>query len=398
MGDGSEDVVVCGAGAAGLAAALAAARAGAAAVLVEARPCLGGTVAHSLIHTLGGLYDSEGRLLNAGLPAELVERLQRADERVAPRRMGRVWVLQACPDVYQEAVRRWVAEERITVWLGAQVRRVATANGGVTELEVIGAGRLLRLRPRAVIDATGSAEVVRLVDPALVEDDAERAAGGLIVRLDGVAPGALAFPRSIAVVRALREAVACGALPAGCAHAWVDSGCQDGEAYVKLPVPLPDDWRARQGALAAAAEHHAAAVVALLRQMPAFASARLARVGELGIRDGGRVVGEYCLTGDDVRQARKLAGAACRCAWPIEYWHPEQGVQMEYLPEGACYEIPLHALKVRGVRNLWAAGKCLSADRLAQASARVVGSCWAMGAAAGRAAATEATLHELQPR
>ena len=42
---------------------------------------------------------------------------------------------------------------------------------------------------------------------------------------------------------------------------------------------------------------------------------------------------------------------------------------------------------VCGLRNLWAAGKCLSADRYAQASARVVGSCWAKGEAAGTAAA-----------
>jgi len=42
---------------------------------------------------------------------------------------------------------------------------------------------------------------------------------------------------------------------------------------------------------------------------------------------------------------------------------------------------------VCGLRNLWAAGKCLSADRYAQAPARVVGSCRAMGEAAGTAAA-----------
>ena len=46
---------------------------------------------------------------------------------------------------------------------------------------------------------------------------------------------------------------------------------------------------------------------------------------------------------------------------------------------------PTH-LRVRGYENLWAAGKCLSADALAHASARVAGTCWAMGEAAGKAA------------
>jgi hypothetical protein len=94
-----------------------------------------------------------------------------------------------------------------------------------------------------------------------------------------------------------------------------------------------------------------------------------------------------------VRQAKKGSPSAGRCAWPIEFWDPVAGLRMEHLPEGEYYDIPLGALKLRDVANLWVAGKCLSADRLAQASARVVGSCWAMGEAAGRAAAAGAYSH-----
>src|SRR5207249_11898371 len=113
----------------------------------------------------------------------------------------------------------------------------------------------------------------------------------------------------------------------------------------------------------------------------------VSRPGEVGIRDGGRVRGEYCLSAADVRQGRKFADAACRCDWPIEYWDPDEGVSLEYLPDNSYYEIPLRSLKVQGLHNVWVAGKCLSADRAAQASARVVGSCWAMGETAGEAAA-----------
>ena len=59
---------------------------------------------------------------------------------------------------------------------------------------------------------------------------------------------------------------------------------------------------------------------------------------------------------------------------------------LEYLPENTWYEIPLRALKVPGVANLWVAGKCLSADRYAQASARIAGCCWSMGEAVGKVA------------
>jgi hypothetical protein len=388
-GEGPEAIVVCGAGAAGLAAALAAARAGAAVHLVEARPRPGGTVTASLIHTLGGLYDSAGELLNGGLARELAEVLTRAAAAVR-RRIGRAWVLSVCPDAYGAVVRHWIeSEPRIVTHFGTRVIGVVQENDRVREVEVAGPAGVVRLAARAVVDATGTAEVVRRIDPGLVQEDPRRAAGGLIFTLRGVAAGAIPFLRGVGVVRALRAAAADGTLPADCGHAWVDNGTYPDEVYVKLLVPLaacrrdPESRSETQRRM----RKTQAAVVAFLRRLPDFAAAVVGRTGRLGVRDGGRVRGEYCLSGSDVRQLRSFPDAACRCSWPIEYWDPERGVSLEYLPEGGYYEIPLRSLKVQGVGNAWVAGKCLSADREAQASARVVGACWSMGEAAGKAAA-----------
>jgi FAD dependent oxidoreductase len=385
-----EVIAVCGAGAAGMAAALSAARAGADVCLVEAEPGVGGTVAHALIHTLGGLFDSAGAFLNGGLAQELAEALTRADPAVRRRQLGRTWVLSADPETYQGVARRLLAaEQRVTVSTGARVRAVVRAADRVVGLEVAGPAGLSRLRTRAVIDATGAGAIARLVDPALIQDDGRRAAGGLIFCLRGVAPGTLDWPKGLAVVRALRGAAADGTLPPECARAWVDIGVREDEVYVKLALALPDDWpdREARGELTRAARQTQAAVVTFLQRLPGFSAARLSRTGSLGVRDGGRVRGEYCLTADDVRQGRRFADAACRCAWPIEFWDPEHGVALEYLPDGQSYDIPLRSLKVQGITNLWVAGKCLAADHLAQASARVAGCCWSMGEAAGRAAA-----------
>ena len=383
-------IAVCGAGAAGMAAAVAAARAGADVCLVEAGPRVGGTVAHALIHTLGGLFDSAGAFVNGGLAQELAEALTRADPAVRRRQLGRTWVLSADPETYQGVARRLLAaERRVTVCTGARVLRVERSADRVVGLEVAGPAGPFRLRTRAVVDATGAGAIARLVDPALLQDDPRRAAGGLIFTLRGVAPGILDWPRGLTVVRALREAAADGRLPPECARAWVDVGVREDEVYVKLAVALPDDWAEREsrGEITRAARETQAAVVAFLRRLAGFATAEVSRTGSLGVRDGGRVRGEYCLTADDVRQGRRFADAACRCAWPIEYWDPEHGVTLEYLPDGQAYDIPLRALTVHGIANLWVAGKCLSADRLAQASARVAGCCWSMGEAAGQAAA-----------
>jgi hypothetical protein len=172
--------------------------------------------------------------------------------------------------------------------------------------------------------------------------------------------------------------------------AWLDSGTEPDEVYVKLFVPFPvnGNEHEQRNAITREALQDGTAVVSFLQRLPQFSRSRIDRIGCLGVRDGGRVCGDYCLTADDVRQGRRFPDAACRSVWPIEYWDPEQGVSMQYLPDNAYYEIPLRALKARGWSNLWMAGKCLSADRYAQASARIAGTCWAMGEAVGRAAAT----------
>jgi hypothetical protein len=389
-GESPEAVVVCGAGAAGLAAALAAARAGADVCLLEARPQLGGTVTHALIHTLGGLYDSGGELLNQGLARELDQALTAADASVRRRQIGRTWVLSVCPDTYRAVVRGWVeSEPRITVLNGARATGVVTEADRLVAVEASGPHGAFRLPARAVVDATGTGDVVRRIDVALRHEVPRRAAGGLIFTLRGVAPGALAFPKGLGVVRALRGAAADGTLSPCCGQTWVDTGTFDDEVYVKLLVPIPGDGSdpATQDIIMRQAMDAQAAVVSFLRRRPEFAGATVVRTGDLGVRDGGRVLGEYCLTGADVRQGRKFPDAVCRCCWPIEHWDADQGVSLEYLPDNDYYEIPLRSLKVQGFRNIWAAGKCLSADREAQASARVVGSCWAMGEAVGTAAA-----------
>jgi len=385
-------VVVCGAGAAGMSAALAAAHRGAPVLLLEAGRQIGGTVAHALIHTLAGLFSSDGQHLHDGLPRELADRLYAADSRTRVRKMGRAWVLSVCPNTYRDTVARWIANERrITLHCSARVTRIVTDGRRIRELDVAADGTSYSLRPSAVIDATGTAEVARLVDKSCVCDDERRAAGGWIVRVRGITPGALDFPKGIGIVRALREAANTKTLPWECRHAWIDDGIDDDEAFVKLFVPIDARWRDEDChcEISRAAQSSAAAVVQFLKQRPDFVRAEITQSGSLGVRDGGRIRGRYTLTGSDVRQGRTFSDAVCRCAWPIEYWDPERGVSIEYLPAGMHYEIPMRALQLEGIDNYWAVGKCLSADRYAHASARVVGACWAMGEAAGAAAASQ---------
>ncbi|MEB4592750.1 FAD-dependent oxidoreductase [Candidatus Thiothrix sp. Deng01] len=365
-----------GAGAAGLGCALATAARGTEVVLVESSASTGGTVSQALLHTIGGLFDDQGGLLNPGLCAELVGRLVQASPQTKKRRIGKTWVLDVDPAIYTQVVTGWVAETpAIKVFYQANINSISIADGCITQASIRHHEGAVTLHPHALLDATGNADIVRRIDPSLVSEGL--ALAGYILQIRGVAPNALQFPQSIALLREIRKAAAAGQLPEACATVWLDTGVYPDEIYAKFNLSA-SSWQPGQ------MQQAAAQLLAFLHTFPAFASAAIHAHGQLGIRDGGRIQGEYCLTEADVVTGRQFADAACQAAWPIEHWHPDKGVTLEYLPAGQSYAIPLRCLQVAGFRNLWAAGKCLSAEPRAQASARVVGTCWAMGEAVGK--------------
>src|SRR5262249_18418433 len=151
---------------------------------------------------------------------------------------------------------------------GTRVTGLITAGGRVVGVEADGPDGPVRLRARAVVDATGTAEAVRLLDPALLQDDPRRAAGGLVFRMRGGARGARAFPGGRGGVGARRRGAGDGTRRGGCRNAWVDAGVYGEEAYVKLAAPLPADWREREarGELTHAALQAQAAIVPFLRR------------------------------------------------------------------------------------------------------------------------------------
>ena len=58
-----------------------------------------------------------------------------------------------------------------------------------------------------------------------------------------------------------------------------------------------------------------------------------------------------------------------------------------FLPENDFYDIPYGTLVPQKIDNLLISGRCISATHIAMASSRVIGTCFAIGEAAGTAAA-----------
>ena len=133
------------------------------------------------------------------------------------------------------------------------------------------------------------------------------------------------------------------------------------------------------------------------------------------------------LTGQDVQQGRKFEDAVARGSWWIDihcplghtypvhlcvvecprreacpFWAAEHDRTMLsrddlYPPDGDWYEVPYRCLTAKGIENLLVSGRCISATHEAMAGARVMGTCMAIGQAAGVAAAL-ALQSGVQPR
>lgn len=168
-------------------------------------------------------------------------------------------------------------------------------------------------------------------------------------------------------------------------------------------------------------------LILFLRQQPGFETCYLQATSQVGPRESRQVMGDYVLTGDDVQQGRKFADAVARGSWWVDihcplghthpvhlcivecprqeacpFWAAEHDKSMRrqadlYPPDNDWYDIPYRCLTAQKVDNLLVSGRCISATHQGMAGARVMGTCMAIGQAAGTAAAL-AVQHPSLPR
>ncbi len=110
----------------------------------------------------------------------------------------------------------------------------------------------------------------------------------------------------------------------------------------------------------------------------------------VGIRESRRLMGEYVLTEDDLKQQRQFEDNICYGSFFIDVHHidgPGMDEETWRPPKGFKYHIPYRCLVPQGVENLLAAGRCISVTHTALGSTRVMVQCIGTGEAAGVAAA-----------
>lgn len=119
-------------------------------------------------------------------------------------------------------------------------------------------------------------------------------------------------------------------------------------------------------------------------RMPGFENAYLSGLGhQIGIRETRRIVGATTLTENDVLTGVRDDNGIALCAAPIEDHHAGSDTQWSPVGGDGLYSIPFRSLVPAEGDGLLAAGRCLSAEHAAQASARNSAQAFATGEAAG---------------
>jgi 2-polyprenyl-6-methoxyphenol hydroxylase-like FAD-dependent oxidoreductase len=394
----SYDVVVVGGGSAGVGAAVGAAQSGAKVCLVERYPFLGGAATISSVLSYCGFFDQNREAVVGGVGGLLLDRLRAkgAYEEITFKWSGNT-VVMIDPEFTKVALDGLIRDAGVTPLLHGQVTGAGVSGNRVDHVVVSQHGSAHEIEAAAFVDASGDGDLLALAGASVsVVPPSSRQAATLGMRIGGVAPDAVissdlmreAVARFNAThdARLIRDHGPAARLPL------------TGEITMQIvdqhvdALDIEDLTRAETAAREQAWQY----LEAFRDHMPGWEDAYLVGTGpQIGIRESRHLVGRTTLTRDDVISARRQPEAVvARCGWPIE---EHEGIgKTRYTPIAgkSFYDIPLDALRSLDRSNLWAAGRLLSADGDAFCSARVMGTAFATGHAAGVAAALEAGTHE----
>ncbi|NQT12325.1 MAG: FAD-dependent oxidoreductase [Planctomycetes bacterium] len=397
-----DDVIVCGAGPAGVAAAIAAARAGAKTRLLEVGGCLGGVWTAGL---LSWILDAANK---TGLMREMLDELSR---RGASAKYGSSIGYDV--ELMKLMLERMCIDAGVKVRLHTRVVAAARDESGRLGLAVTESksGRQA-WSADLFVDATGDGDLAARAgcgfDYGRPQSD-EAQPLSMIVLLVGIRPEEMApFVRGLAEPggernpkgRLLEEMRRAGVDPSYARPTlfYIREGLFCMMANHEYGVSATDACAITEATMRARAEVHQL-VDGLRRLGGVWQNVQIVATPEhIGVREGRRIHGLYEVTREDLIEGKQHDDAVCRVTFGVDVHSTNPGKDKGIMKEGVRarpYDIPYRALIARDVDALLMAGRCISGDFIAHSSYRVTGNAVAMGEAAGTAAAIAARTRRL---
>lgn len=397
------DVAVAGGGPAGVAAAVCAARLGARVFLAEAMGCLGGMGTSGLVSAFDPMANGETQLVR-GFMGEVVETMHREGfMNVAPdtwRTKYHAWS-QFNPEGYKYILDRKVEEAEVKVRFFTRVIEadVDPATHTVRGIITSNVEGMKYVKAKAFIDCTGDAVLADLcgadswragrdtphIMPATMPTlwCGENGLRGQDLRelyRDSIEKGLVTHPtKKLVGLSRIDE----GLFYLNGGHLFdMDALSSDSlsEGAMKGRV-IANDFRK------------------MFESHPKMNLALAATSSLIGVRESRRIKGEYVFNKADLETRRLLPdtiGVYCKASDIHPYEYSDKAMKdhedvyrrsKKYRPgKGEMFALPYGIMVPKGWKNLWAAGRCVSADIIGQGSLRCQPYCSMMGQAAGTAA------------
>ena len=400
------DLLVCGGGAAGVAAAVTAARQGLRVTLVERYGFCGGGAVAGMSGTVCGLYaatedrSAPPEQVVFGFADEFVRLLDCKGGLTPPVRYGKTYTRVHDPLMWREVADHLLRESGVhvlfhTVFVGALLDGDRVE--GVVAWSKQGP---IELRARITIDASGDADLVAMAGfPSFVGDRGRVQNPTMIFRICGVDTARFLatygtdtiMPETVSEL--LRSKNGHGyTLPR--AKIWLFTTTRPNELLCNCTRVVGADGRELNTLFARDFTDAEVEGRRQVREYARFFRDHLAGCErsyvvdtgtQVGVRQTRQVQGVATLANADILSGRKFSDAIARSPWPIEL-HTGAKPRVEWLLDD-WYEIPFGCFVPQRGESLLIAGRCLSAEHEAVASARVTAQCFSYGHAIGHAAA-----------
>jgi hypothetical protein len=381
------DVCVVGGSATGVFAAVAAARLGAKAAIIEQNGFFGGVATASLVNLWHSTEDMHNRQqIIAGLTTEVFDRLGRRGGLKVVKGKRTYYALNT--EELKIELDVLVTEARIRPFLHTMFVAPVVEEGRMVAAVIEDKTGRRAIRAKQFVDATGDADVVaRMGLPVYQREQVQPPTMCVILRgLDAIrrnhpgfnVHGTIFDPK---YPQALKPGFAWGQSVPGGNDEYMLAGtrvfnanCSDADELTAATIEGRRQVRA---------------ICDILREnfMGGQGTPLVTLPAKLGIRESRHARCLHTLTQDELLSGRRFADAIGNGTYPVDIHNARGGgITFRHLEKAPFYQIPYSSLVPRGASNVLIAGRSIDADEGAFGAVRVMINCNQTGQAAGAAA------------